>query len=132
MNIYLAARFSKRDRMRMVRADLKVIGHTVTSRWIDRDQDDQDVVLTRGWEAEQYASEDILDLEGSELVIVFTEPERIATHGGKHFEMGYAMGLGIPVLLVGEPENIFSFIADFGVESVDLVVKAVTDIEELL
>jgi hypothetical protein len=39
-NYYLAARFGRRFELRGYRDDLRAIGHTVTSRWLDIAQED--------------------------------------------------------------------------------------------
>jgi len=103
MNVYLAARFSRRFEMRAVRSQLVVLGHVVTSRWIDRDHhpDDSDITI---------ANEDLVDLEQAHLVISFTEV--IGSHpgrnrGGRHVEFGVALASGKRLIVVGPRENVF-------------------------
>jgi len=57
---------------------------------------------------ELFAHEDINDVLESELLIAFTEPPRSnASRGGRHVELGIAIGAGIDVFVVGYRENIF-------------------------
>jgi hypothetical protein len=95
---YLASRFSRRHELQGYRADLARIGHTVTSRWIDQEQDEV---------GEAAAKRDIDDIDIADELILFSEQPRCPTRGGRWFEAGYAVAQGKPVIIVGPLENIF-------------------------
>lgn len=111
MTIYLAARYSHRERMLRVADVLTTLGHEVTSRWIRGDHqitdgglsdESQRVMRTR------FATEDIEDLRRAECCISFTEePRSTLTRGGRHVEFGAAIALGKRCIVVGPRENVF-------------------------
>lgn len=104
--IYLAARYSRIEEMQDYRAQLQSLGYAVTSRWVDGNHR-----MSPGPGADAasqlFAIEDRTDVLAAELVIVFAEKQRTPTRGGRMVEMGIALGAGIPVICVGEHENVF-------------------------
>lgn len=119
MRFYLAARYSRMEEMRHCRVSLEALGHDVTSRWIngshqisesqdgDSGADDEKTVALR----QEYGMEDLRDVCAADVLIAFTETPRCGpTRGGRHVEMGLAMGRGIPVIVCGPRENIFCWL----------------------
>ena len=124
MNIYLAARYSRREELCTYRSWLLTAGAQVTSRWLDGDhqvtdgqllgaddaqviegdsQDESAVELRR-----RFALEDWADLLRADLVVSFTEPPRSnASRGGRHVEFGAALALNKQCMVVGPRENVF-------------------------
>lgn len=111
MLIYLASRYSRYKEMQQVRADLEQRGHQVTSRWINGDHQISDSGLSdaeREKERIRFACEDLRDLERSDTIISFTEPPRSTnSRGGRHVELGIAIGLCKRTVVVGPRENVF-------------------------
>lgn len=128
MDIYLAGRYSRREELAGYAAELREAGHTVTSRWLDgnhqisRDgkpigddgealiegNDDSPEAVQMRWD---FAAEDLEDIDGADMLIAFTEPPRSdASRGGRHVEMGYAIGTGKIILVVGYRENLFCWL----------------------
>jgi len=111
MRIYLAARYSRRDELCRCRDALAMLGHVVTSRWLNGDHQVDDQGLSREAQAEErerFAREDLEDLSGADLCISFTEPPRsTSSRGGRHVEFGFALGHGIECWVVGPRENVF-------------------------
>lgn len=107
---YLAARYSRRDEMLGVRDVLVGFGHEVTSEWIEGGHqaapDDENAMLN-------FACEDLRDLHRADTVLCFTETPREphTNRGGRHVEMGIALGLGKRVIVVGPLENAFTTLA---------------------
>jgi nucleoside 2-deoxyribosyltransferase len=103
MKVYLAARYSRMEEMRVHAERLKASGIEVTSRWILGLHDKAPPALC--------ASDDIEDIRSADAVVVFADdPGHITgrpSRGGKHVEFGLALGLGKPIYLVGRPENVF-------------------------
>lgn len=95
---YLAARFSKRFEMQSHRADLKKIGHDVSSRWIDTAPGKEDAAC---------AVDDLDDIDIADGLIWFTEKPRTPTRGGRMFEAGYALASNKNVIICGPMENVF-------------------------
>ena len=75
---------------------------------------------------EQFAVEDFSDVFDCELLIAFTEPPRSsASRGGRHVELGIALGLMKRVWIVGYRENIFCWLEDVRFyETVDAAISA--------
>ncbi len=118
MKIYLAARYSRRDELRVVREELTRLGHTVTSRWLDT-----------GWELaergdstaappeyrEQFAAIDAEDVYDADAMVNFTEPPGPNPgRGGRHVEFGMAYAWGKRMVVIGYRENLFHHVS--GVE----------------
>jgi nucleoside 2-deoxyribosyltransferase len=122
MKIYLAARYSRREELCGYRERLEQLGHTVTSRWLKgnhqisnegiplnelglpfRGPDDQAAEMRA-----RFAAEDLADVRTADMLVAFTEePRSIKTRGGRHVEFGYALALGILVVIVGPEETVF-------------------------
>lgn len=113
---YLAARYSRREELCRYRADLADRGVKVPARWLNGNHqiDDQGLSAEAGREArERFATEDLDDVLTADLLIAFTEPPRSSnSRGGRHVEFGVAIGRGMPVIVVGERENVFHCLPD--------------------
>lgn len=106
--VYLASRFARRAELKAVAAQLTSHGFEVTSRWLDSPNPLSQHDLDAG-AAAAFAEMDLEDLRRADLCIAFTES---ADHpspgrGGRHAELGIALGLGLEVLLVGPREHVF-------------------------
>lgn len=132
MRIYLAARYSRREELCVYRSVLEKMGHVVTSRWLngahqisDRgtpigDQGEKMVEGDDGNNSDEaarmrdrFAREDFADCMSCDLLIAFTEPPRSsASRGGRHVELGIALGTMKRVFVVGHRENIFCWMED--------------------
>lgn len=132
MRIYLASRYSRRLELCEYRSALEAVGHTVTSRWLNGSHQVSDggTPLTEAGESlvegddggtspeaarlrEQFAYEDFRDVEQCDQLIAFTEPPRSnASRGGRHVELGLALGMRKRVWVVGYRENIFCWLDD--------------------
>lgn len=108
LKTYLAARYSRWQEMRQVAERLEAMGHMITSRWVQgQHQCNDDQLLNSPEWAIKIANDDLEDLWKADQLILFTDPIRTATRGGKQVELGYAMALGLKIYIVGEPENVF-------------------------
>lgn len=111
MNIYLAAWYERNAEMRDYRDRLKVMGHHVTSGWIDQHKwklpqsMGEDEVLAHPEIAARYALKDLQDIVACDLLVHFTSPG--FGKGGRHIEFGYALALRLPIAIVGPRENVF-------------------------
>jgi hypothetical protein len=110
--IYLAARYSRREEMLRYAGHLRVLGHTVTSRWIKGGHQISDDELGTNARADElgrrYAYEDLEDLQNADLCIFFTEqPRSMNSRGGRHVEFGIAWANQISCSIVGPKENVF-------------------------
>jgi hypothetical protein len=119
MKIYLAGSYNRRTAIASCRTDLETIGHQVTSRWLDCHDGKAPAVFTSTHladippsEGRLFAEEDLADIDAAELVACFTQHP--STTGGRHVELGYALGTHKKIAIIGSIENIFQTIS--GVE----------------
>lgn len=113
MKIYLAAPYGSRATVAAYADELRSIGITVTSSWLAETHD-----ITPGTEGAatalsdeqvaEHAHTDLREVRDSDLLVLFTAAS-VGTEGGggRHVETGMALALDKPVLVVGEPENVF-------------------------
>jgi nucleoside 2-deoxyribosyltransferase len=113
VNVYLAARYSRRLELCGYADELRGYGLTVTSRWLEGNHQAENDQLHRGAEAERFAAEDLEDLRDACVLVAFSEvPRTTSSRGGRHVEFGYAMALDIPILVVGPREHVFCCLVD--------------------
>lgn len=133
MKIYLTSRYGRRLELCVYRKLLEDRGHEVTSTWLNGEHQISDggtpigetgEALIEGSEGDDgeatelaailrqtFALEDLNDVCRSDLLIAFTEPPRsTASRGGRHVELGIAIGTSTPVIVVGYRENIFCWL----------------------
>lgn len=130
MRFYLAARYSRREELCDYREQLQAMGHRVTASWLNGGHQisDSGVPIGESGEAlvegdsgstspeavalrQRFAQEDLFEIDEAEVLIAFTEPPRSPhSRGGRHVELGYALGREVPVWIVGYRENIFCWL----------------------
>lgn len=131
MRVYLAARYSRRLELCEYRERIDSIeGFQVKSRWLNGEHQISDQGVPIGEKGEslvecpegdngsldpracalraKFAEDDVDDVLESDVLIAFTEPPRSnSSRGGRHVELGIAIGSGKLVCVVGHRENIF-------------------------
>jgi hypothetical protein len=135
MNIYLAARYSRRLELCGYREQLRAMGHIVDAVWLNGEhqisnegtpigETGEALVegsLRPGGEASEradrlrvkFAQDDYRDVMTCDLCISFTEaPRSDKGRGGRHVEFGIALGMMKRVWVVGHRENIFHWLED--------------------
>lgn len=132
MKIYLAARYSRRLELCEYREQLRAMGHTVQACWLDGEHQISDTGTPIGEHGEalvegddgstteraaalrqKFAQDDYRDVLVCQLLIAFTEPPRSnASRGGRHVELGLALGMLKRVWIVGPRENIFCWLEE--------------------
>lgn len=130
MRIYLAARYGRREELCVYREQLQALGHEITSIWLNGQHQisDSGIPIGDGGEAliegddgstsdhaaalrNRFAVEDFRNVMECDLLIAFTEPPRsTASRGGRHVELGLALGMMKRVAVVGHRENIFCWL----------------------
>lgn len=119
MKVYLAAPYAARDQLREHAEQLTYLDLDVTccSSWLTEDYPIHPGTTGAATSlaaevVERHVEQDLDDVDAADVVVVFTAvavgllPEEAAS-GGRHVETGYAIARGKPVIVVGEPENIF-------------------------
>lgn len=110
LKIYLAARFGLWEAMQDYAERFEALGHETVSSWyhgiVPNTPEDNDPETLC-----DEAQNDINDIAEADLVIVFTESLDVhvsgASRGGRHVEMGVALGMKKAVWVVGPRENLF-------------------------
>lgn len=139
LKVYLAASYSQRARMNDVIAPaLRRIGYEVVSTWIDGHHEvpGREVDNGEGFNADEeeirgWASEDILDLMHTDVVIQFTD--WLASHrGGAHVEFGFGLGAGKICVIIGPKINVFHYLNGPGGYQYDTWEEALPALERLV
>lgn len=105
MTVYLCARYGRVEEMRAVARVLDAHRVGCCSRWLWTDNEEEAMTLpARG----AMADECLEDIRAADVVVAFTEPaDSPYSRGGRHVELGYALALRKPVVILGPVENIF-------------------------
>jgi hypothetical protein len=120
---YLAGRYSRREELCVYKADLERKGYRVPARWLKGEHQVHGVEAARLVEADGpvpvgeavlFAEDDVEDLLASDVLINFTEEPRSGNpRGGRHVELGIALGLRRAgnkrptIYVIGPLENVF-------------------------
>lgn len=111
MNVYFAARFSRRHECHDIGKKLEARGHVIVSRWT---LPKSDHVLPVGMseqaedsERQRFATEDLEDIDKGNWFIALTQEPRNNSRGGNHVELGYAIAKHLKITVIGPRENVF-------------------------
>lgn len=105
VNIYLAARYSRREEMEIIATLLLLEGFDITSRWVFGGEE--------GKTNEDIAILDLKDVDYADTVVSFSEPYgTMFKGGGRCVEFGYGLAKGKRCVLIGERENVFHWHPD--------------------
>jgi nucleoside 2-deoxyribosyltransferase len=127
LKVYLAAPFESRELMLALRDALQARGVYVTSTWLtpaDGNNQNMAVIRDNYDDCRVRAIQDFRDIDEADVLVLYKPRElhRQPTTGGHHVEVGYALGHGKPVFVIGDRENIFHY---------HPMTTTVKDIEEL-
>jgi hypothetical protein len=105
--VYLCARTSMAALMEEYAAELRAAGHEVTSRWHSGALGSPRLELGDP-ELTNRTVANLVDLREADSIIAFAaaNPARPG-RGGRHFELGAAVGWGLRAYFVGKPEHPF-------------------------
>lgn len=103
MRAYIAGAWSRRTELSALIPEFERMGFQIRSSWLTNEpdasyDDDQD-----RWK--DFAKRDMQEMEWSNVVFVFTGT---LSRGGHYFEMGYAAGRHLHVVLIGPAQNVFT------------------------
>jgi len=107
VKFYLCSGTNGATEMEIYAELLRAAGHEVTSRWhsgvIGKPRLELDDPRL-----EQRAKDDLTDLLDADTLLAFAQA---GSRGGRHFEAGFAHGLGLEVWLIGRPEHAFHLLS---------------------
>lgn len=105
---YICARFGRQEEARLLSGKLRMLGHTITSTWIH--QVELEMYENNHRERERAAVKDVGEVLESEALVYLSEAEENTWgRGGRHVEFGIALGIEIPILVIGPKENLFHY-----------------------
>ena len=111
MRIYLAARYIRRDELRVYRRKLRALGHIVTSRWLDERKSPKSTVADVSVAHHVcIAQRDLADIDRADVFVLFAAEHQKQKRGGHWVEMGYALAAGKKIIVLEELENTFCFL----------------------
>lgn len=103
MKVYIAAPYPMRATAIELMTKLEALGVTVTSSWLRAEDEMND----------KYARLDLADVRRADALVAMNPAAWHNTGtGGRHVELGYALALKRPVVLLGDPSNIFHHLDD--------------------
>jgi hypothetical protein len=111
IQVYLAARYSRRLELCGHADELKALGFGITSRWLKGDHQVDDRGLSVEGESSErvrFATEDWDDVMRADWCLNFTEtPRGSNSRGGRHVEFGAALAADKRCVVIGPRENVF-------------------------
>ena len=125
MKVYLAGPYRARAAIKECADNLTAIGFTVEARWLDGDHQGAPDAATDApiEDRQRWAREDLADIDQADVLVAFTSagawaldgtrspvPSNYGASGGRHIETGYALAHQTPVVLIGQPENVFHWL----------------------
>lgn len=126
MKVYLAAASHRREEIKKVAKELRLLGIDVQARWLEELQVGQSNLSEKF--SREMALMDVHDVREADILIRFTDDldfpyvrARLAT-GARMFEMGYAYAQGKPIIVVGGRQPIFDYLPN---------IVHVKDVDEL-
>ena len=124
--VYIAGRYSRRAEFAEYADALRKTGYIVTSRWLNGESQRHGVKAARAVEEAErsipegpgslFAIDDCVDIYNADVFMVFTEATPVIgehiedtrqSRGGRHVELGIALVLGMPIVMIGPNENVF-------------------------
>jgi hypothetical protein len=109
--IYIAAPYGNKGYACEVRNRLQILGHTVTSRWLDEPPGGASVPDDPVSGA-RCAQDDLDDINTSDTLLLLTDSQIRGT--GHHVETGYAIAKGLRILQCGPVTSVFQYLFDTG------------------
>ena len=121
LRVYIAAPYPTRADVKNIALDLRRTGIAITSRWIFEDDALDDKAARR----------DLTDVARCDVLIAYNPSgwENTGT-GGRHVELGYAIALMKPIILVGARSNVFHQLSDITFTEKDDLIDTIRFVAE--
>ncbi|MBI4029150.1 MAG: nucleoside 2-deoxyribosyltransferase [Candidatus Blackburnbacteria bacterium] len=118
VSVYLSSRYKDYRYLQKIREVLNKEGIDVTSQWIYGGQ--EATAKCGDQEKCRYANQDLTDLYAADVLVIWSLPKNFGKGtGGRHVELGIALALDKPIILVGKRENIFHWLKQITVTPSD-------------
>ena len=109
MKVYVAADLDQQKEARTLADALTERGHEIVSSWIYIPGLRELEISGIPEEKANIAVTEIAEVCCADCLVVFTKEAPLYSLGGRHVEMGIAMGNGIDVIVIGPRENVFHY-----------------------
>ena len=121
MSIYVAGKYTSKDRLAVIRQRLRQMGLVVTSSWLDEIyESDHDGRVTDDIRKEN-AMRDFVEVRLADTFLLDTFDE--SATGGREVELGMALTRGITCFRVGPYRNVFHTLVDNSFDSWDECIE---------
>jgi len=112
VHIYLASQYARKEELRGYAKEATAAGLLVTANWLNERWPPHTTLHdVRPATMRKYAEKDKADIERSDVFVLFAEhPHKHPPRGGRHVELGLALGESKRVYVVGAHENIFHYL----------------------
>lgn len=106
MRVYVASRFERRSEAGRLSRALDRAGVATTSFWTEH----APVLKVNREQQRRWADRDLADVASSDALVLWNPgSDKGLGNGGRWVEVGYALGHGKPVVVVGARTNLFCF-----------------------
>lgn len=126
VRIYIAAFFDSRPRIREEAQKLDELGHSVVSGWIFGEPTGATYASSTEGYLTCCALRDLREIRTADLLILDTLD--VTARSGREVELGYALGCGVPFIVVGPRRNIFHYLAQAQFDSWDEAQKWLSEL----
>lgn len=133
MRIYIAGQYARKLELREYAKQAEAAGIKVGADWL-MESEDPNSSLNESTEAvlAKYAQKDYWDIGACDAMVFFAEDQNNQPpRGGHHVEFGIALAMGKPILVVGDPENIFHYTPGFHIDFYENWSSALVALENL-
>jgi len=118
MRVYLATQYARKLEMREHAIELERQGISVGAEWLkETESPTSKLGDTTDETKSNYALKDWWDIGACDVFVFFAEDQdNQPPRGGRHVEFGIALALGKPIVVIGDPENIFHYLPGFTID----------------
>lgn len=111
MKVYIAGKYTAKERLKIEAEKLRDQGFSVTSTWLEEEDDPSIQLKDVTFERQQdIATRDLMQIRDSDVLILDTLDDN--PRGGREVEFGSALALRKVVIRVGPAVNVFHSIVD--------------------
>ena len=117
MKVYVAASYPRKQEAKTLALIIASHGHTITSDWFNLDEGYNDDGARKceseramNYRLQRAAVKDVKQVVECDVIICFTDGESQSTHGGRHSELGIAIGLDKKCFIIGPKEQVMHWL----------------------
>lgn len=118
MRVYMAAQYGRKFEIKEYANQAESVGIKVGADWLNESEaPDTKLNEVNDSTLASYAQKDWWDIGACDMFVFFAEKQDPQPpRGGRHVEFGIAAALGKPIVVVGDPENIFHYLPGIDID----------------